>query len=313
MQGGSGGIFKHPRVGGRESFRSPQPNILYVSSINRISILDRLGEPVHKDSGPVNDEAERGFEYSHDDCSNDFDNSDRDVTKAASQLYQHQDMNVANIKKLKREKRDKKDKKEKKKLKELRKLEKKLKKLTAKKRQKKSGRVDSNASDTEEDYDDRIEYFMSEEDEEDHEASSMQHIKESKKLKQSKSSPKIAVSKKRSVSSDSNKPKKEDKKEDDGDDEDLFAFFEKPEGQTISTANSISGKRSELTKKSNTPTAASLPTVVCEGTSKKRKDAAKHKGVSPNDELSLMSKMKKKNEKTMQRMKEIEEDKLFHR
>ena len=53
--------------------------------------------------------------------------------------------------------------------------------------------------------------------------------------------------------------------------------------------------------------------MVGENPSKRKKDANKVKGVSSNDQMSLVNKMKKKNEKTMKRLKEIEEDKLVHR
>merc|ERR1719210_1052010 len=97
---------------------------------------------------------------------------------------QSSNIDLSNVKKSKRDKREKKDKKEKKKLKELKKLEKKLKKLKAKKRHKSSEKYSSEDSETDT-YDDRIEYFMSDDDK----VSSKAHErKKSKAVKASKSS-----------------------------------------------------------------------------------------------------------------------------
>merc|ERR1712110_717075 len=153
---------------------------------SRISVLDRLGKPVHNKKLSSDTIEDFTVEYQHTDKSAGFDHiNSTSVEKERSKSYPR-DEDTEECKKSKREKREKKEKKEKKKLKELKKLEKKLKKLTAKKRYKKSDKNDSNASDTEDDYDDRIEYFISEDELEGKDI----HKLESKSLKQKKSSQK---------------------------------------------------------------------------------------------------------------------------
>ena len=85
-------------------------------------------------------------------------------------------------------------------------------------------------------------------------------------------------------------------KEDDSDDE-LFAFFEKDGGDSAD-------KKNESKSKSNSQV-SSKTLVSSANDKKKKKDAIKLKVGSSND-TNLLSKMKKKNEKTLKRMKEIE-------
>jgi hypothetical protein len=277
----------------------------------RVSVLDRLGEPVHKSKVILTSTEDYCDEYQPSDDSIEYNHGTKvDTEKGTFQIQELTSTDISSNKKSKREKRDKKEKKEKKKLKELKKLEKKLKKLKARKHQKSSDLCNSEPSETEDDYDDRIEYFMSGGDDSEPERATAQPAKESKKSKGTKSSsnPK---SNKRQLSSDSNKPKKQDKNEEDSDDE-LFAFFEKDDGQLLGKASSSADKRIELKNKEHTTSTASFSSTAPDGISKKQ-DTIKVKACLSSNETSLMSKMKKKNEKTIKRLKEIEEDKLFHR
>merc|ERR1711894_148775 len=131
---------------------------------SRISVMDRLGKPVHKEKTRRNASEEYNDQYTKSDDTNEFGYSTKgNIESADLESHQPSDTDLMNNKKSKKDKREKKDKKEKKKLKELKKLEKKLKKLKAKKHQKKVEKFDSEPSETDdEDYDDRIEYFMSE-------------------------------------------------------------------------------------------------------------------------------------------------------
>ena len=277
----------------------------------RVSVLDRLGEPVHKSKILISSTEDYCDEYQASDDSLEYNNETKvDVEKRTFQIQEIKSTDITNNKKSKREKRDKKEKKEKKKLKELKKLEKKLKKLKARKRQKSSDIYNSEASETEEDYDDRIEYFMSGGDDSEPEGSTKQTAKESKKSKGTKSSPN-PQSRKRQLSSESNKPKKQYKNEEDSDDE-LFAFFEKDDGQLSGKPSSSTEKRLESKMKEHTASNASFSSTAPDGISKKQ-DSIKTKACLSSNENSLMGKMKKKNEKTMKRQKEIEEDILFHR
>ena len=127
--------------------------------------MDRLGKPVHKEKTRRNASEEYNDQYTKSDDTNDFDyNTKGNIESADLESHQPSDTDLMNNKKSKKDKREKKDKKEKKKLKELKKLEKKLKKLKAKKRHKSSEKYASEESETDS-YDDKIEYFMSEEDE----------------------------------------------------------------------------------------------------------------------------------------------------
>ena len=271
--------------------------------------MDRLGDPVHKSKILLTNKEEHCDEYQPSDESIEYKKEvEIGTEKATFQIQELKGTDITNAKKSKREKRDKKEKKEKKKLKELKKLEKKLKKLKARKRQKSSDIYNSEASETEEDYDDRIEYFMSGGDDSEPERSTTLSAKGSKKSKGTKYTPN-PQSKKRQLSGESNRPKKQDKNEEDSDDE-LFAFFEKDDGQLLGKASSSTDKKIESKVKDHTST-TSFSTAP-EGISKKQ-DTIKGKAGLSSNESSLMIKMKKKNEKTMKRQKEIEEDKLFHR
>ena len=276
-----------------------------------MSVLDRLGEPVHKQKVTVHETEDYEADYVQSDDSCGYNKGEKDsVGKIIHPSGQYKYSTDVDLKKSKREKRDKKDKKEKKKLKELKKLEKKLKKLKAKKHQKKVEKFDSEPSETDdEDYDDRIEYFMSEGDQEEQESSAILNEKADKKLKRTKSSPKIN---KRHTSGGSNHSKKEETNVDDSDDE-LFAFFEKDDAQLTGKVNSNTNKRTESKAKVHTSSSSHLSSIPLDNNSKRKKDSSKAKGGSSNEELNLLGKMKKKNEKTIRRMKEIEEDKLVHR
>ena len=170
---------------------------------------------------------------------------------------------------------------------------------------------DSEASEAEEDYDDQIEYFIAEGDQRAQKSHPSQHTKESKKEKQKKyqSSPKDTTKKKRSGSGDTKKAKNDLRKEEDSDDE-LFAFFEKGEGQISSTTSTL-GKMSDTNRNRKMSLRSSLSTT--EVTPKKQETHKPDKGVSPTHELSLRGRITKKNEKIMKRVKEVEEDKLIHR
>ena len=103
-----------------------------------MSVLDRLGEPVHKQKVTVHETEDYEADYVQSDDSCGYNKGEKDsVEKIIHPSGQYKYSTDVDLKKSKREKRDKKDKKEKKKLKELKKLEKKLKKLKAKKHQKK--------------------------------------------------------------------------------------------------------------------------------------------------------------------------------
>ena len=274
-----------------------------------MSVLDRLGEPVHRNAISLSNTEEYCDEYHPSEDSLEYNDEKVGTDKGTSQLKELKSTDIAGNKKSKREKRDKKEKKEKKKLKELKKLEKKLKKLKAKKRQKSSDLYDSEASETEEDYDDTIEYFMSGGDDSETERSNMQSAKERNKSKRAKSSPnhqKIAQ-----YNSDSNKAKKQEKRVEDSDDE-LFAFFEKDEVQLTGKTSSSTEKKIEPKVKERTSSTTRL-SLEEDGISKKKHTNKINKPGLSKDESSLMNKMKKKNEKTMKRQREIEEDKLFHR
>ena len=261
--------------------------------------MDRLGEPVHNVRQHI--ESDTGQDMEEMDQYSDSDSDFNTVRKEVAI-----DTSSKSSKEPKKERRNKKGKKEKKKLKELKKLERKLKKLKAKKlleTGKASGLTDSDASEAEEDYDDRIEYFIAEGDQRAEKLHPSQPTKESKKEKQKKhqSPPKDKSKKKRLDSGDSRKAKKDLGKEEDSDDE-LFAFFEKEEGQ-ISSATSTLGKKSDTNRNRKLSLRSSLATS--EVTPKKKE--------TPTHELSLRSRIDKKNEKIMKRVKEVEEDKLIHR
>ena len=90
----------------------------------------------------------------------------------------------------------------------------------------------------------------------------------------------------------------------------LFAFFEKEEGQVSSTTSTL-GRKSDTSRNRKLSLRSSLATS--EVTSKKKETHNPDKGVSPTHEVSLRSRITKKNEKIMKRAKEVEEDKLVHR
>ena len=267
--------------------------------------MDRLGKPVHKEKTRRNASEEYNDQYTKSDDTNDFDyNTKGNIESADLESHQPSDTDLMNNKKSKKDKREKKDKKEKKKLKELKKLEKKLKKLKAKKRHKSSEKYASEESETDS-YDDKIEYFMSEEDEK--EVSHKQP--EGKKLKHSKG-PKTSGNKK-NATDNSNSLKKKYEKEDDSDDE-LFAFFEKDDGDVGAKTVPIIDKKNESKGKSNIHLASKV-SAAAESDIQRKKDTSKLKPGSSKDSSNLMSKMKKKSDKTLKRMKEIEEDRLVHR
>ena len=260
--------------------------------------MKRLGKPVHREKNRENllDDYSADYQKTVDVC--DLSNVNTGNEDLTSHLPQSPDIDLPNVKKSKREKREKKDKKEKKKLKELKKLEKKLKKLKAKKRHKSSEKYSSEDSDTDS-YDDRIEYFMSDDDKVSNKA---HERKKSKAVKASKSSVNSRT--------DTNNSRKNYVKEDDSDDE-LFAFFEKDDGDSSTKTTVVSDRKIDSKAKSKSQVTNKV-LVSSASDIKTKKDSSKLKVGSSNDS-NLLSKMKKKNDKTLKRMKEIEEDRLIHR
>merc|ERR1712058_163947 len=85
---------------------------------SRISVMKRLGKPVHREKDIKNLSNDYGADYQKSDDVCDLSNGNTGNEDLTSHLPQSPDTDLTNVKKSKRERREKKDKKEKKKLKE---------------------------------------------------------------------------------------------------------------------------------------------------------------------------------------------------